>query len=131
MEDGNIIVKDHSPLKVEIEGTQGTVVSKIPEYFFEGMESLTPGKALGIAIIKSASGGKSEVNSFSVVNKLSVYLTFQLISCLCGATKRLDFMPTSISSFNFCRPPPQDLLHHPYRNRPPHHFLRILHIILP
>ena len=61
VEDGKIIVADRSSLKIEIDGTGGIIESKIPEYFFEGMVSLTAGKVFGIAIIKSASGGKSEV----------------------------------------------------------------------
>ena len=40
---------------------RGKIDSNIPGYFFEGMDSLTTGKALGIAIIKSASGGTAEV----------------------------------------------------------------------
>ena len=61
MEDGKIIVGDRSSLKTEIEGGRGTIDSNIPPIFFEGMDSLTAGKALGIAILKSASGGESEV----------------------------------------------------------------------
>ena len=63
VEDGKLIVSDHSSLKIEIEGTalSGTIDSIIPGYFFEGMDFITAGKALGIAIIKSASGGTSEV----------------------------------------------------------------------
>ena len=61
MKEGVIVVKDPSSMRIEIEGTQGTVVAKIPADFFEGSDSLTEGKVLAIVDIKSSAGGKSEV----------------------------------------------------------------------
>jgi len=68
VDDGKIIDGDRSSLKIEIEGRGGTIDFNIPGYFFEGMDSLTAGKALGIAILRSASGGESEVGFHADLN---------------------------------------------------------------
>ena len=122
---------------IAIEGTEATIDSVIPEDFFEGMETLTSGKALGIVVLKSAAGGRSEVCvTLSAVNKVRSHLISKLISCLCGGTKRWEFAQISTFFYKLHRilplrqPPPRDPLNHQLRN----HILRlhrsVHHIIL-
>lgn len=60
--DGQSEVDDSDTLQIKIGDTQAVVDVALPWEFFEGMSaSPMPGKALGIASIKAASGGKSEV----------------------------------------------------------------------
>ena len=65
VQEGQIVAEE--PLNIEIPrgSTEGTIVAQIPRTFFDGMdsESITDGKAFGIAIINSAAGGKSEVGT--------------------------------------------------------------------
>ena len=66
VQEGQIVAEEQSSVNIEIPrgSTEGTIVTQIPRTFFDGMdsESITDGKAFGIAIINSAAGGKSEVS---------------------------------------------------------------------
>ena len=59
VEEGIIVADDQSSLKIDIDGTEAYVITRIPETFFEGMNEITDGKALGIAVIQSVSAGAS------------------------------------------------------------------------
>ena len=78
VQEGQIVAEEQSSVNIEIPrgSTEGTIVTQIPRTFFDGMdsESITDGKAFGIAIINSAAGGKSEVSDAATYCEQSVKL---------------------------------------------------------
>jgi len=66
IEEGTAAVDDHSSLVTNLDGMQGSIFFKLPPSFFTGMEDgadvdYIEGRAVGVAVIKSLAGGKSEV----------------------------------------------------------------------
>ncbi len=92
-----IVDGDLSSSAIKLEGTQGSAVFKIPKSFFTGMEDsggslrdvggdhLIQGEAVGVAAIKSDSGGNSEVGMtmFGEISTVRTKLTFFLLFCFC------------------------------------------------
>lgn len=73
IDNSEIVDGDLSSSAIKLDGTRGSAVFKIPTTFFTGMEEsggslrdvgvehLIQGQAVGVAAIKSDSGGNSEV----------------------------------------------------------------------
>ena len=67
VEEGIIVAEDQSSLKIDIEGTESYIITRLPASFFDGIDDITEGKALGIAIIQSTSSGRPESKGKSEV----------------------------------------------------------------
>ncbi|KAL3805746.1 hypothetical protein ACHAW5_003826, partial [Stephanodiscus triporus] len=98
IETGTAAVDDRSSLATSLEGMQGSIVVKLPASFFQGMEDgagvdYIEGRAVGIAVIKSVAGGKSEVGFFT-----DLYFRFQAQSDAPVLPSPQSFSPSSSAS---------------------------------
>ena len=131
IDNSEIVDGDLSSSAIKLEGTQGSAVFKIPKSFFTGMEdsggslrdveNLVQGQAVGVAAIKSDSGGNSEVGMtcmFGEILTMRKKLIF-FFSVLFLFLKRLGSALICIFGTKPNRTPPQCLLD------PPSYFHRL------
>ena len=125
IDNSEIVDGDLSSSAIKLEGTHGSAVFKIPKSFFTGMEDsggslrdvgLIQGHAVGVAAIKSDSGGNSEVGMTCMFGEKPIMrkkLIF-FFSVLFLLLKRLGSELICIFGIKPNRTPPQCLLDPPF-----------------